>query len=48
MNDRTFAYAMHIATTPEKLWEALTRTNSGRNTGTVNGASNPIGKPARR
>jgi uncharacterized protein YndB with AHSA1/START domain len=24
MNDRTFAYAMHIKTTPEKLWEALT------------------------
>lgn len=24
MNDQTFVYAIHIATTPEKLWEALT------------------------
>lgn len=24
MNERTFVYAIHIATTPEKLWEALT------------------------
>jgi len=23
-NDHTFVYAIHIATTPEKLWEALT------------------------
>ncbi|MCI0362235.1 MAG: SRPBCC domain-containing protein [Phycisphaerales bacterium] len=25
MSDRTFVYAVHIATTPEKLWQALTR-----------------------
>lgn len=24
MNDRTYVYAIHIATTPEKLWAALT------------------------
>jgi len=24
MNSRTFVYALHIAATPEKLWEALT------------------------
>lgn len=24
MNDRTYVYAIHIATTPEKLWTALT------------------------
>ena len=25
MSDRTFVYAIHIAATPEKVWEALTR-----------------------
>lgn len=24
MNDRTYLYAIHIATTPERLWQALT------------------------
>jgi uncharacterized protein YndB with AHSA1/START domain len=27
MNDRTYVYAIHIATTPEKLWNALTSTD---------------------
>jgi len=25
MNTRTYRYALHVATTPERLWEALTK-----------------------
>ena len=41
-----FVYVTYIATTPEKLWEALTKADFTRSIGSE-AASSPSGKPAR-